>query len=349
MMDQSPFHIDEIAAQRRAGVHVSGAGVRALMPDQHREFFEALRYVFVGGPGRDGWPLATVLTGAAGFVHAPSATTLRIDGGASLGFAVGDEIGLLGLDLSTRRRNRANGRIAAVDQGALSVEITQSFGNCAQYIHTRTIGAERRPVAEPRTVAIDGLDNQARWLIGTSDTFFVASRSRADAGTAGGLDVSHRGGRPGFVRVEGNTLSVPDFKGNRFFNTLGNFIGDDRAGLLFIDFTTGDLLQAEGRVAIDWAPATAELPAGSQRFWRVTIERSWWRRRALPFAWEFGEYAPTTMRTGVWSDLSVRPGPSPAAADEVPPDFTSEVIDFRPGLVSNPARTVGVHDNRRPG
>jgi predicted pyridoxine 5'-phosphate oxidase superfamily flavin-nucleotide-binding protein len=285
--------------------------VRPFLPDQHRVFFTLLRVVFASVPDRDGWPLATILTGPSGFVHAPSPSILRIDvlpspsDPASSAFSPGSEIGILGLDFATRRRNRANGRIATLDQGGFSVEVTQSFGNCAQYIQTRTINADARgggeqPGGSEQNVAADGIDDPALRLIGASDMFFVASRSRADVGNAGGLDVSHRGGRPGFVRVEGNTLVIPDFKGNRFFNTLGNFLGDNRAGLLFIDFDNGDLLQMTGTVSIDWDPATAALPAGAQRFWRVAIARSWWRRGALPFVWSFGDYAPTTLMTGVW-------------------------------------------------
>jgi hypothetical protein len=305
-MDESPFHVDEIAAQTRARAHVSGAGVRPFMPDQHREFFTLLRQIFVSVPGRNGWPLATILTGPAGFVHALSPTILRIDNlpqpadPAADGFEHGNEIGILGLDFATRRRNRANGRIVAIDRDGFSVEVTQSFGNCAQYIQTRTIRADDHPTAGGHSVSIEGLDDNPRRLIGASDTFFVASRSRPEVGSAGGLDVSHRGGRPGFVGIDGDALFVPDFKGNRFFNTLGNFLGDNRAGLLFIDFATGDLLQAIGTVSIDWDPATPDLPAGAQRFWRVAIARTWWRRGALPFVWEFGDYAPTTLSTGVW-------------------------------------------------
>jgi predicted pyridoxine 5'-phosphate oxidase superfamily flavin-nucleotide-binding protein len=60
--------------------------------------------------------------------------------------------------------------------------------------------------------------------------------------------VSHRGGRPGFVRIDGDdTLTVPDFNGNRFFNTLGNLAVHPRAGLLFIDFDNGDCCTSRSR------------------------------------------------------------------------------------------------------
>jgi hypothetical protein len=41
---------------------------------------------------------------------------------------------------------------------------------------------------------------------------------------AHGVDVSHRGGRPGFVRVDaaGESLRLPDYQGNQFYMTLGN-------------------------------------------------------------------------------------------------------------------------------
>ena len=80
--------------------------------------------------------------------------------------------------------------------------------------------------------------------------------------------MSHRGGKPGFVGVTGDTLAIPDFRGNRFYNTLGNLLGDPRAGLLFIDFASGDILQLQGRATIDWHPE-GNGPAGAERLWRV--------------------------------------------------------------------------------
>jgi hypothetical protein len=110
--------------------------------------------------------------------------------------------------------------------------------------------------------------------------------------------MSHRGGRPGFVGVHGDTLAIPDFRGNRYYNTLGNLLGDPRAGLVFIDFASGDILQLQGTVTIDWHPDGG--PAGTERLWRLKVERAWRRRAAFPFAWTFGDYAPTTLRTGAW-------------------------------------------------
>ena len=72
-----------------------------------------------------------------------------------------------------------------------------------------------------------------------------------------------------------------------------------RAGLIFIDFASGDILQLQGTVTIDWRPE-GNGPAGAERLWRVEIERAWRRRAAFPFTWTFGTYAPTTLATGTW-------------------------------------------------
>jgi hypothetical protein len=297
------FHEDERRAQALAGLRAERAAIRPFMPEQHRAFFPLLPYLFSATLDEAGAPVASMLWEAAGFVHSPDPVTLRIDAlpasgdPAATGFAVGQPVGLLGLDLTTRRRNRANGRIAAVDNG-ITVAVAQSFGNCAKYIQTRTPTPHTR--APQPVEMLSALDAGARHVIEMADTFFVASRSRAGIENDGGLDISHRGGRPGFVAVRGDTLVVPDFRGNRFFNTLGNLLGDPRAGLLFIDFAAGDLLQLQGTVTIDWTAADTVV-AGAQRSWRIAVERGWRRPAALPFDWTFGDYAPTTLATGTAS------------------------------------------------
>jgi predicted pyridoxine 5'-phosphate oxidase superfamily flavin-nucleotide-binding protein len=274
-MTALPFHPDELDAQARAGKGSSGAGIRAFMPDQHREFFALLPYLFVATTDAEGWPLAAMLTGAPGFVHAPDPVTLRIDtlpaadDPAADRLGEGQEIGILGLDLATRRRNRTNGAIATRDAAGFTLAVRQSFGNCAKYIQRRAVAPS--PPAPGDAEALAGLDPAARALIGEADTLFVASCSRPEAGAAGGVDVSHRGGRPGFVRVDGDVLVVPDFTGNRYFNTLGNLLGEPRAALLFIDFATGDLMQLQGRVSIDWDAQSPGLVPGAERQWRFAV------------------------------------------------------------------------------
>jgi uncharacterized protein len=305
-MDAIPFHADELAAQELAGGGSGGGGIRGFMPDQHRSFFELLPYVFAGLSDAGGWPLATMLTGAPGFAHSPDPVTLRIDALpdgndlAAAAFAPGRDIGVLGIDFSTRRRNRANGEIAGTDTGGFTVSVRQSFGNCPQYIQGRVAHTERPAPAEAEPLA--GLDGEARAMVARADTFFVASRSRPESGAAGGPDISHRGGRPGFVSVEGDLLTIPDFRGNRYFNTLGNLLGEPRAGLLFIDFERGDLLQLQGVTEVDWSCEAGRMIDGAERSWRFHTVRGWRRRAASPVRWSFVDYSPFTQRTGVWRE-----------------------------------------------
>lgn len=312
------FHSDELTAQARAGVETRSAGIRDFMPEQHRTFFAALSHLFVATIDTAGWPLATLLEGEPGFVSSPDPQTLRIralpssDDPAYGMIRQGQEIGLLGIDLMTRRRNRANGVVTDVDADAFTVAVRQSFGNCPQYIQRRALS--RAEMAKGAVRTFESLDDDARKLISRADTFFVASRSRSDVGSDGGADISHRGGRPGFVRVDGNELTIPDFRGNRYFNTLGNLLGEPRSSLLFLDFETGDVLHLQGIAFIDWDPSAKEQFEGAERIWRFQVARGWFRPRAAALRGAFVDYSPVTLRTGAWAE---REGRLQAIADRL--------------------------------
>jgi len=305
MLPDSPFHAGELAAQALAGVASRGAGIRDFMPDQHRIFFGQLPWLFAGVLDRDGWPLATVLTGAPGFVTSPIPTTLSVaalpssDDPVFEFFRPQSSIGLLGLELETRRRNRANGRLETVGTGGFAVSVAQSFGNCAKYIQVRNrLQDGTEPAASP--AELPSLDSEARALIAAADTLFIASAAALETET-GGVDISHRGGRPGFVRIDGDTLMIPDFTGNSYFNTFGNLLQEPRAALLFVDFATGALLRLQGEAEIVWqSPELAGLD-GAERLWRFHVRRGWRRAHALPLRWSAPEFAPTTLQTGLWA------------------------------------------------
>jgi predicted pyridoxine 5'-phosphate oxidase superfamily flavin-nucleotide-binding protein len=309
-MDGSSFNPDELAAQVIAGGGPrGGGGIREFMPEQHRHFFAQLPFLFVGAVDSAGWPLATLLTGRPGFVQSPDPLTLQIaalpDAGdpAAEALAPDRDIGILGIDFSTRRRNRANGRIVKREAGGITVAVNQSFGNCPQYIQQRIVASSRVGSAEGVSNPVesfDHLDEAAQAAIERADTFFVASRSRTGNGAAYGADISHRGGRPGFVRVDGDVLTIPDFRGNRYFNTLGNLIAEPRASLLFVDFETGDLLQLQGRAQVEWNATAADQFAGAERLWRFHTAHGWRRKAASPLRWSFVDYARTTLQTGLW-------------------------------------------------
>jgi len=311
-MEESPFNPDELAAQALAGGGPRGAGgIRHFMPEQLRLFFAQLPYIFVAAIDTAGWPLATLLTGKPGFVQSADPSTLYISALPQVGDPAAEalvpdrSVGILGIDFSTRRRNRVNGRILSRNGRAISVAVDQSFGNCPQYIQLRTLASDPRPetaAAAAASAAVEPfahLDEAAQDAIAGADTFFVASRSRTGEGAAFGADISHRGGRPGFVRVDGDVLTIPDFCGNRYFNTFGNLIAEPRASLLFVEFETGDLLQLQGVAQVDWSGSTEEF-TGAERLWRFHVAQGWHRRASLQLRWSFREYSPVTLRTGIW-------------------------------------------------
>jgi len=298
MLNPSPFHEGEQRVQTRLGVrdqiepwaqHV----VRPYLPEEHRSFHTSLPFLVAAARDKGGRPWATLLTGPPGFVDSPDPGRLTIvaqpvPGDALEGaLTTGADLGILGIGLETRRRNRVNGRIAGADGSAIHFEVDQAFGNCPQYIHERSW--RRVPEPNPRTPAERShrfTPRMVEW-IQAADTFFIASGHRGDGNNPiYGMDASHRGGEPGFVRMESDTrLVFPDYAGNNHYNTIGNLAVDARAGLLFVDFESGSLLQLTGHTSIDWdSPEVANFP-GARRLVYFTLDEAIELPEALPLRW----------------------------------------------------------------
>ncbi|BBH47671.1 pyridoxamine 5'-phosphate oxidase family protein [Pseudomonas sp. KU43P] len=310
----SPWHAGEKRLQEQVGVaqRMEAFGqkvIRDHMPDQHRQFYHQLPFIITGAVDAGGQPWATLLEGPEGFVSSPDPRHLLIetpganDDPATPGLAAGEAIGLLGIELHTRRRNRMNGLIDRASNGQLAVAVEQSFGNCPQYIQLRTY----RRVDEPAQGRLDStvLDAEAVAMIENADTFFVASYIDHPDGHRS-VDVSHRGGRPGFVKVEGNRLTIPDYAGNLHFNTLGNLLENPRAGLLFVDFSNGNVLQLTGRTEVILDSPSIKAFEGAERLWTLTVEHVVLRRAAVSLRWAFQEYSPTSVMTGTWAEAEHR-------------------------------------------
>ena len=313
-LPSSPWHAGEIAMQRTAGVAEKLAARGNLLRDhlieQHRQFYPQLPFIVAGAVDRTGDAWATILSGRPGFLHAPDPHRLSITAArdaedpADEGMDDGDAIGLLGIELHTRRRNRLNGLVQRRSSNSFDVLVHQSFGNCPQYIQLRNFEFVRDPAVRTSQPpqALERLDERARALITGADTFFVASYiARADGGRE--VDVSHRGGKAGFVRLgDHGVLTIPDFSGNRFFNTLGNLLVNPKAGLLFVDFESGDLLQLSGDAAVILDSPEIATFHGAERLWRFMPRRILYRPDALPLRWTFQPdgWSPQSLRTGAW-------------------------------------------------
>jgi predicted pyridoxine 5'-phosphate oxidase superfamily flavin-nucleotide-binding protein len=320
----APFHHGEEAVQERAGVrekiHATGQRfIRSAMPEQHRELFGKLPTFFVGSLDAQRRPWASVLAGRPGFVTTPDERSLHVAAHPLAGDPLADHLvpgaplGLLGLEPHTRRRNRVNGTVEQIDATGFRVGVDQSFGNCPQYIQARVPQAWHDAVdrAERTAQRLDGaLSLAAHALLRRADTVFIASASAHARGHAGaeGVDVSHRGGRPGFVRIgsdprSGRTLlTLPDFRGNFMFNTLGNIAAHPWAGLLAIDYASGDVLQLTGRAQLVWDGPELQSFDGAQRLLRIEAHEGRWMPAALPLRWSAPEFAPQLAATGVWPD-----------------------------------------------
>ena len=304
--DTSPvFHTGELAMQRAMRVDPefeewARQVVRPCMPDQHRDFFAELPFVVIAARDAHSRPWLSLLSGPPGFATSPQPralhlTTEPVAGDAlagSLGF--GAQVGLVGLDFATRRRNRMNGRITSSGPGGqLEFEVSQSFGNCPQHISERAWHVTPGDLAPSTATRHGALTADAVRLIEAADTFFIGSgfEGEADAPSTG-LDASHRGGPSGFVHVlDDRTLSWPEFAGNNHFNTLGNLHEDPRVALLFIDFESGHLLQITGRAAVETRKPGRRRDAdpgadnGAPHTVTVHIEALVWLEHAHPLRW----------------------------------------------------------------
>lgn len=314
------WHEGERIIQEKLGVaeRMASVGQRVIrdhMPDQHRAFYAQLPFLVVGSIDGAADPWATVLEGPSGFIASPTPTTLAIaarpDPSDPAAPGIGEDmpVGLLGIEMHTRRRNRMNG-VASLTATGLHIDVDQSFGNCPRYIQLRDVRHVRDP-GQPFSGAVempDRLDDAARGVIAGADSFFVASY--ADRGDRRQVDVSHRGGKAGFVRIGADgTLTIPDFDGNLFFNTLGNILSNGKAGLLFIDDASGDMLQMTGAASVIFDSPEIAAFQGAERLWTFTPRRIVRRRDALALRWRFrGEegWSPSSLMTGDWDQAADR-------------------------------------------
>ncbi len=303
MRIEAPYHEGELRVQERLGEAAKAARngraiADAIVPGALK-FIEQQPFAVLGSVSPGGATWASLLFGAPGFARAPDDRSIVIDLARAAAhpadpvFAnlrADPRIGTLFIEPGTRRRLRVNGSVER-EGDLMRVAVAEAYPNCPKYIQrrhlrTRVDPAEARAEREERGT---DLDDSARELIRRADTLFVAS-SNPD----GGADASHRGGAPGFVEVvDERTLLIPDYPGNRMYNTFGNFVVNPRAGVSFLDFETGRLLLTTGAAEIVWKrPGREETTGGTNRFWRFAVDE--WLAYELPvrLGWEYLDASP---------------------------------------------------------
>ena len=306
-----PFHAGELQVQEQAGERaqaiLNGRLIGARIPVGARQFPGRQSYCVVGWQDQRERLWASFWTGKPGFVHTDdSGAKLTLDFGAVDGGGHGDtalpaamaelheqdRLGMLFIDLATRRRLRVNGTIAELSPAGLVLAVAEAFPNCPKYIQRREFGGSP-PGTAANATALQSEHGEgypvdiARWLAAT-DTFFVATNN-----PQGQLDCSHRGGRPGFVRLDRGVLRIPDYPGNSMFGTLGNLALDPRAGLCLLDFTAGSQLQLSGEATRDFTGVDASGATGSTGRWWTFRAQHWLSHHLTrPESWRLIDRSP---------------------------------------------------------
>ncbi|WP_159084111.1 pyridoxamine 5'-phosphate oxidase family protein [Saccharobesus litoralis] len=300
MSTKHAFHAGERKIHQAFGIEqqmqdIGSRVIRDFMPQQHSDFYQQLPFILLGHVDVRGRPWASMLTGQKNgqFIFAPDNKHLDIEASAIAGdelqyLDVGQRVGMLGIELHTKRRNRLVAELQRDSGWQWAFSVIQSFGNCPKYIQLRELSwiptTERQPI---RKQAIKQLDKASKALIRQADTFFVASyfvdEQQLDL-ASNGADVSHRGGEPGFVEVaDSGLLTIPDYAGNHMFSTLGNIESNGKAGLLFVDFENGHLLSMTGKAWVNWQTPQPEQYPAAERLWHFQPSQGYWLYNALPF------------------------------------------------------------------
>lgn len=284
---------DEVRMAERNVVVIADTIIGGAKPFIEKQFMVVLASVDTHGAV---W--SSVLYGQPGFMHADDATTVQIEMRSDTrdltdpfwtNIRHDATVGMLFIELGSRRRYRINGQVQRIDDAGLTIAVQEAYPNCPKYIQKRHLRHMGEVAAHHQLQTGMRISHEIASLIRHADTFFVAS---INAGT--GADASHRGGERGFVQITNDhTLRVPDFSGNSLFNTLGNIEANPNAGICIPDFEGQQLLQLTGRARILWDQEdTDNLTGGTHRFWEFEVDQ--WRLRPVPhhLDWEYLDASP---------------------------------------------------------
>ena len=175
-------------------------------------------------------------------------------------------------------------------------ELETSFviGLCPKYIVDRRI-IQRLPSRPALSIesSEEPLPADAVHLLRTADTLWLGTTE-----PTWGSQSSHRGGRPGFIRV----LSRPvagilarvewgDYNGNNFFHSLGSALSNPRAGVSVLDYQHGHLLQLVGELQVIFADQPGNDLDGTSRHIQFDVHRWRWTEGAVPFVFRTASHS----------------------------------------------------------
>lgn len=88
--------------------------------------------------------------------------------------------------------------------------------------------------------------------------------------------VSYKGGRIGVISVlDKKTICFPSYDGNGMFLTAGNIVGNEKIGILLIDFETPFRMRFQGRAKRSNNPKLMEKFHEAQLVFEVVVDGIW--------------------------------------------------------------------------
>ena len=299
---ESPYHPGELWVQQKVGEEKmatsNGKVIADRVPNGALKFIDKQPMVVISTQDKNSAIWVSVLAGQPGFVVTKDGTeitiskTLLVSSHEDIFFQNINEnasVGLLFIELATRRRLRVNGKIQ-VSKDHLTIKVAQAYPNCPKYIQRREMDVRLNPSLAAYTIKKgQSLNEDLKLWFRSADTLFVGSADAQDE-----MDASHRGGNTGFIEVvDDYTIKVPDYAGNSMFNTLGNFVLNPKAGILLIDFKTGNTLQATGTTELIWPThENKDGTNGSKRYWLFHVDEWMVTNTLSNTTWTFLEYSP---------------------------------------------------------
>jgi predicted pyridoxine 5'-phosphate oxidase superfamily flavin-nucleotide-binding protein len=304
-MSRSIFHRGERAVQERAQERHLADQVSVVVSDTvisgARAFIGRQFMVVLASIDKDAAVWSSVLFGRPGFAHTDNGESVSVNVAVAdrdltdpfwRNIETNTSIGMLFIDLGSRRRYRVNGSLIRMDAAAIEVAVREAYPNCPKYI-------QRRQLRKFQSTGVPGkptegvvINAELASILRQADTLFVASHHPEY-----GADVSHRGGAPGYIQIlDDHTLRIPDYPGNCLYNTFGNFEVDARAGLCVPQFPTSRLLQLSGEASLRWdLPDPEGHTGGTGRFWDFKITH--WILRNIPqlLEWDPPEASPFNL------------------------------------------------------